>query len=74
MNVFVDETSEQRIKREIELGHFKTLRKRSPMRSNCLTVRKPGFKIKHSFSPLERGEGIQSDEARRILEARKQRR
>ena len=44
------------------------------MRSNCLTVRKPGFKIKHSFSPLERGEGIQSDEARRILEARKQRR
>jgi hypothetical protein len=32
------------------------------------------LKIEQSFSQIERGEGIPGDEARRILDARKQRR
>ena len=83
MNVSVDETSEQRIKRQIELGHFKNPEEVIDHALELLDAQETWLhdnrdlirlKIEHSFSQIEPGEGITGDEARRILEARKQRR
>jgi Arc/MetJ-type ribon-helix-helix transcriptional regulator len=43
MNVSVDETSEQRIKREIQLGHFKNPEEVIDHALELLDLRKPGF-------------------------------
>lgn len=67
MNVSVDETSEQRIKREIELGHFKNPEegiahalelldaKETWLHENRELIR---LKIEHSFSQIEREKGF----------------
>ena len=82
MNVSVDETSEQRIRREIELGHFQNpedviahalellVDEETWLNENRDQIR---LKIERSFAQIERGEGVSGDEARRILAARKQR-
>ena len=82
MNVSVDETSEQRIRREIELGHFKNPEEVIAHALELLDSEETWFsqnrdqirlKIERSFAQIERGEGVTADEARRILAARKQR-
>ncbi|HZD50963.1 MAG TPA: hypothetical protein VE178_19625 [Silvibacterium sp.] len=82
MNVSIDEASEQRIRREIELGHFTNPEEviahalelldaqETWLRENQDQIR---LKIERSFSQIERGEGVSGEEARRILAARKQR-
>jgi Arc/MetJ-type ribon-helix-helix transcriptional regulator len=81
MNISVDEASEQRIRREIELGHFKNPEEviahalellesqETWLRENQESIR---LKIERSFAQIERGEGVAKDEARRILATRKQ--
>ena len=82
MNISVDEASEQRIRREIELGHFKNPEEviahalelldgqETWLHENQDWIR---LQIERSFSQIEREEGIPGDEARQILEARKHR-
>lgn len=80
MNISIDETSEQRIRREIELGHFRNPEEviahalelledqESWLHENQEEIR---LKIERSFSQIERGEGVSGEEARRILSAGK---
>ena len=80
MNISIDETSEQRIRREIELGHFRNPEEviahalellddqETWLQKNQEEIR---LKIERSFSQIERGEGVSAEEARRILSARK---
>ena len=83
MNISVDVASGQRIKREIELGHFRNPEEVIAHALELLDAQETWLhenrelirlRIEHSFSQIERGEGIPGDEARRTLEARKQRR
>lgn len=82
MNISIDEASEQRIKREIELGHFSDPAEVVARALELLEAQEAWlhdnqelirFKIERSFAQIEQGEGIPGDEARRILEAKKQR-
>ena len=82
MNISVDEASEQRIRREIELGHFKNPEEVIAHALELLDAQETwlrenrdliGLKIERSFSQIERGEGVSGEEARRILAAKKQR-
>jgi len=80
MNISVDEASEQRIRREIELGHFTNPEEviahalellddqETWLRENRDQIR---LKIERSFSQVQRGEGVSAEEAKRILAVRK---
>jgi antitoxin ParD1/3/4 len=81
MDISVDETSEQRIRREIELGHFRNPQEVIAHALELLDEQEGWLhenrdqiklKIERSFSQIERGEGVPGEEARRILAARKQ--
>ena len=81
MDISVDETREQRIRREIELGHFRNPQEVIAHALELLDEQEGWLhenrdqiklKIERSFSQIERGEGVPGEEARRILAARKQ--
>jgi len=76
MNISVDEKNEQRIRREIELGHFRNPEEVIAHALELLDDQETWLlenqdeirlKIERSFSQIERGEGVSGEEARRTL-------